>query len=831
MVAGAVLAALVVLVGGLVSAGLVNSVGVSSGPSTPAPTLSAGAGTHVPATFLAQFNGWPVIAQVVAKQMGHLTPVERAALFADMNSISPVALQIVLAGAMPEPMWWTPSQSEAWSHQLQGLSPSFPWLALGGAVLTGCVIGGVLGVFGGPVGAGVGCLVGATAGFIGFFYGLSFAQGDASPTAAYWLGTMAQIASNQFNTTTASEQMILSALNSTVYALESEADSVAVNQIGNASFNVLLDLNQSFIPSQFSSLMASLDAQLSATFNYLHRFFTQNFCSGGIYSNTATTLEATNEGNGGSSTGACNDGLHMMAYNATFANVQTNTTGTDYLWLPKGGTIEVFGSSSSCIISEPLNGRFVNVTLSDASSIETYNATTTGIYGVGAGGSCLWATATGVNIPPNALGSYNAWYTTFIECGLRSGSVAKPCANPTQAGGQPSGSVLIVPSAAQVGVNDLGFTGANPSTLYPWYGTAGGGPWAYVGHQLAVLLQAAAKSASVYWGFLRSLGYTSASQIPSSCIIPFPAQALPASITSNTQNLNVTALEEIYVAWLNGLATFFDTPPSASNFCAGYGQGWGGLGGVGIGHPYVNTSGYIFLPTTTAVPFPQETFTTDGTNVGKTSTWGVNGSRNALLPAQFRTNASVSAPCWNQIPSAPAVLNSPFSKAYCQNAAKNATQFVLWPTTRSVLVPVGQVWEIPVTDPLTGFVVYNPLYLTLHGNASVNTSGNVPNGQPAGAALVITSCSVNGTAVAMCPIQLSTIQGYTGNTSGPSPIPFGVSACGQTTAIWVQVVEAYTSVTGGSALGCLVAEILAFITIVIVIAIVAAVVVRVGRRD
>jgi hypothetical protein len=186
----------------------------------------------------------------------------------------------------------------------------------------------------------------------------------------------------------------------------------------------------------------------------------------------------------------------------------------------------------------------------------------------------------------------------------------------------------------------------------------------------------------------------------------------------------------------------------------------------------------------------------------------------------------------------------------------NATLFLV-PLLHSVNIPVGSTWPVPQSNPIWAFYAVKNAsqsngnatgagggwslvqLLQLAGNGTTNGTGSKFSGAP-GDSIFVASCYVNGTNEPdACPVIVTnftiyTVQqtcGLSCNVVNPGGGGGLGGACGQTVAIWAQIVGFWAGLTGTSGLGCLIAEGLALITLLVVIVVVAAVIVWAVRRE
>jgi hypothetical protein len=373
--------------------------------------------------------------------------------------------------------------------------------------------------------------------------------------------------------------------------------------------------------------------------------------------------------------------------------------------------------------------------------------------------------------------------------------------------------------------------GFAPASVDEWsgLGDASQHDWLHgLSAQVGQVILNASSSGQTYWTFIRSLGYTSLSQIPPDCVIPAPYQAPPSQMELG--NLNVTV--GLYQAWLRSMGTFYGQN-GAFHVCV---TGkiinpWNWTLNLTGWNPYVHAYGGIYLANATGGIWatgqanPHEVF-------GNTSTWSV-----------------------------PAVLPSP--------KGKNATLLIV-PTLRSVVIPVGSTWAIPKDNPI--WVLYaeknnsvsngNATAVTNAGNWSISQlvalTGNGTTdyanstfGTGRGDALYLTWCDVNGTVRTqvvnghdeqVCPVTLTNFSIYIVNITCGGACSVvnpstgggggGLGACGS--GIWLlgPLASEVANIVGFGALGCLVGWAVVAVVVVVLIAGVAWIAAAVlGRRN
>lgn len=742
------------------------------------------------------------------------------------------------------------------------------WFDIGGATVDGCIIGSIVPA----IGTAVGCIAGLAVGAGLVLWGLTFGQAAGYNDIRQWMASELQTLYNAIVLIDADYQTVLSLLNSTVYALDTEADAAALLQLDNATFNPSLDLTQSFVWNQLSSLQNSFLVETG----YVWKLFVQwegayfqtgqIFACGGANNPDDYLFETTATGSV-----ALGCGSHIQTFvggNGTASSLVTvNTiTTSGQFYIPQGASVLLaVEASSACQITVESPNPLLNVGASP-----TYFSTKS--YTNGGSNPLLfsfnWSHESGTFWLNETTGACNL-YTT-------AGMAVDPLISTVPAWN--GGSELVACGTGNTAPQDVACNPLNYSTLSAtgtveplsapfniyWYDpthatyvspilTIGGGAYAYFPVEVAALSYAAVVSAQVYFNFLHHLGYgyPSDTPVPPACVIPYPSQSVPPSWDTALGQMTVGQLTSLYVAWLNGLATFYDAAPNPSNFCSGHSVF--NLGGSPMGDYFVNATGFVYLPFPSL--YPNETFANiSGTYSSGTggavltsaqttslSTWGFNGS----LSAPFWTNGTIAknltASCWTPTiaVSAPQTNTSVCPTALRVAAARNATQLLLWPISGVpyLNITVGTTFEIPADVPVAIYAT-EPSALVADATGNGTLTGRPAHGAAAGYAVFLTSCKVNGTAVKQCNVALSTIQGYIGNltnclTWGPSngckpPAPPVVnSGCyGSTWPFIGPILNTLYAAAGGIPLvGSVAACALAWVAVVIILVFVVGVVV------
>jgi hypothetical protein len=673
-----------------------------------------------------------------------------------------------------------------------------------GGFLAGCAIGAtfgaISGIGGGPIGigagAGFGCIIGGAAVDLGIYLGAGTANSaEAAVELQFQLGLAAQLDTDIVYT----DGLILTAqsvANSTGNAFATMADNAALDQLPNVTFDPLQAINRSGVALQLATLAQDYANALGGGLTALGRSYEGGYgASGGFNTGCSYSLIFTGAENfefgcvSGTPEWYASFGAALRGSGQNGEGVAINKGG--YVWwscATGAGTVYLdtaggtAGSATSSTVIGATNPTFFRAPYSAVWVVRAPAHTT-----------CQFVGASFLMVPPQS-GTPDS-QLVIVGCGVGVATNATPC--------DPTGYVdqaLITTVNGAFGVYDqMGHlqspTYTEPSTAEAWF------------VQMNTMLISAEASARTYWAFLHILGYNSSSQIPSGCLIPMPGQELPAQYDAGLGTLTLNQSLSLYEAWMNGLATFFNTPPSTGNFCSGH-QPFS----VGTTPWNLNTEITGFVLTT---PHANQNF-------GQLPTWAVTNASTS----QYRVGNSTAVGLRSQ-----------------------PTAVVIWPTVKTLNVPIGKVQEVPVDDPLMVFVPGNGTLYELYGNGTAAGASGFSNGTVSstfGAAIYVSTCMLrNASGVyhnapgAYCGLTLSNIANVTFNVScfydpttgacGNAPFPTGNAACGQTLWGWATLVTAVASVTGTSSLGCLVAEGVAAVILLVVIIVVVYVAVAVYR--
>lgn len=709
-----------------------------------------------------------------------------------------------------------------------------------GVVVAGYCVGALVSGIGAPSCLGAVAVVGVMF-LINFLLGQSAASANGQAVtnfAKYLVSNAAQ----RWNQQADSASTDASALNTSQSAFGYAAAAAALLQLPNATFNVPLDLAQSSVAAQLGSELwadgnelAQIEATTMNDFNLIEGSANTvgTYCgstdsSGNLATGAAASLlspaplPSTCPITGSASTFSYGSVYSSLGY-VTVANTTPTACRAVYLLTGEG-----FALSSATLTNFRLNLYAVgggyrqnySVVGTHSATNITFTGGTGGYYVCSANGTAVtfWPT---VSFPLNSA-SQPSGPASLIW-------VANGATNDEY--GQ--GTALLLQGCQTVSATNLwsacidGTYVANSVTLH--------GPRSSQTTLEGSLWNLASYAGSVgqaYWTFLRTLGYTSVSQIPPNCIIPPPSSILPPNFNVQTISaVNASALYQLYLAYLYKLGVVFNSSTSltSANFCGKHATISSNFLVQSFG---VYATGWIFVNGATK--------DSNGTSVSQTFgnkvTWNQSGViflGPSIAPETIVLNTTWIMP--NKNPTV--IMVEPFT-----NGSGRLNTYVNVNGPTNCFKPRA---IIPNGCNTTGyhFTVDNLVV----GNSS-NLNGSVyPTqqvGSPsAGYSVYLTGCWVANTNVSFtnptyvfhgstCTFGLSTFRGDFSNWSGPSTgaIFIGATACGQTLPIWATFVAAVATITGQSALGCLVAEAIAAILLAVLIAIIVAVVSAIVRR-
>lgn len=654
----------------------------------------------------------------------------------------------------------------------------------------GCAVGAAIGFIGaGPIGAGVGCVAaGAITDLVIYFTSTAANSAAAAVELQFQLGLVADF----YNSILYSNGLVTltqSVANSTGNAWDTMADNAALAQLPNASFDPLQAMNLSSVSFQMATLAQDYANAATGAINAVGSAEYAGYAPGGSYASSCFYNLAF-AGQQAFGFGCLASGTQFYAHvEGALEGSATNGTGLQvnqngWAWIScSGGSSPAYfdgagAGAGSYKVSVPMNGSSV-----------LFKAPYTGVWvaRLAGGGTCDLVGQAFIMVPLNS-GSPST-QVVVVGCGYQ--HTASFVCDPTD---QAVASFKTRLNGTMEVEQTRSGSGAQ-SQVYTVHGTTGS--WF---KQVDTLVVNAETNARTYWLFLHILGYTNANQIPSNCVIPMPGQELPPQYNWGLGAISLNQSLSLYAAWMNGLATFFNTQPSSSNFCSGHQR-------FNVGQTTWNVNvvvtGFIYT-----LPVAHQNF-------GTTSTWTV-------------TNASVNG--------------TRVGNTSALGLRTQPTPLVLWPAVKTLYAKIGVVQEVPVDAPLDAFVPANGTFYQLFGNGTNAGSTGFSNGtatSSAGAALFISTCRVltgnltyTNAPGGYCPLVLSSIVNVTFNTSTTTVVSpsFGGSACGESIPIFDTLVTFFTTVFGASTLGCFAAEFSAAVVLIVAVVVVAWVLVAIFRR-
>jgi hypothetical protein len=662
-----------------------------------------------------------------------------------------------------------------------------------GAFIAGCATGAVLLAESDPFTFGTGSLVGCvTLGLIGVSLAVialeSYANSNPAAnnipkTLKGWTQSFNNIETNSVNLDTE-----LSTLNASVYALGAEADAEALYELGYPAFNFAQDLSATNVTQQMASVLGASLASAAFAAIQFNDYINGNYApddTGSVFLGSNTYWKA--------SSGATSISLGDVSGTTTLAGgvgvtqgVQTTSSGTAPYFTATdstkttNGTLApdvsylLVGNGGSCSISAPANYTAQGWTgTKNYFSSQYVNWTTWGIYQLHLTSGSL-CELTGNAILPTSLNSQSvetgAITPEFVFCNIEvvsSGGPPSPCA--AQIIKSTSDTVLPMTANSEF-YNSTGNV-TQPTPLGGYFANE----WAYSDKEFAQLTYVASTTAEVYWSYLNNTAkYTNIDQIPPSCVIPYPAQALGSDWNNVADELTFTQTQSLYYAWMEGEAQFYNsTTFNPSEPCRGYANfdftatSW---------NVWVQATGYVYIPY--SVGYPDEKFLnysnpsypinnqTPSAEKDVFATWGLNGSDWTQLQTPLGVPLNGSTSCW--VPyianGKPPSLNC--TAEYAQSSSLNPLPFTGWPISDTNLyVPVEKTYEIP-NGSVAEIMTLGSTAVLPHVTGNGTAKGYVSQGNTPGYAMYITSCSVNGTSVTVCPFEINTIQGVYSELQG-----------------------------------------------------------------
>ena len=683
----------------------------------------------------------------------------------------------------------------------------YNFYCVGSSLVAGAALGAAIGSLGGPVGTAFGGLAGLIAGGVGAYYGCQEAANsinDLGKQYAVWAASQISAFGNEVNLTTAAYQSLASALNLSTVGWERAADHAALAQLGQPSFNISLDLYDSGIYQNLAPVVSAYQDE--------------------IMSAEVAQMSAMN-----------GVGYTNEYYNSLTPNLQWMTgTGSTVLWEPRAGSASITGLGASITpgngeiyvpgpVSYAPNGVVLQCTIqtySCPSSIDFWNEETH-----------TWSNLTAEACNPNNdfqgyLESCNLGYPassgytyyvkspTSCQCTVivPDGQPAPTAAN---SGWSIMGEISTAPTSGGLAYN---VTDIPPSGSYYLSYTEGSGPATTVtyaqftdpiplgGNTLTQWITSiewqAAQNAEAYWQFLHNAGFTSESSIPPDCIVPAPYIALPSAVSET--DLNASEWYDLYLASLEGMASFYNTSLSGTSFCGTQAVQQWSMGTTVWGNLYLNATGFVYL--------------TNGTKP-----ISVTGS--ALSTEEFENRTT-----W-------AIGNTTYGGMH----VTGPQQLLLMPTLATVSIPVGRLYEVPANDPIQVYAVQSGVQITANGNGTNTTIGPAVSGlrtmtlQP-GDAIYLSSCSTGGQAQANCTATVQTLNVTIANITCTGPCQQNANQGGTFGGLpnpFAWLASLFSGLLGGGPLGQLLGSLVAAFVILVVILVLVYVVYRVstGKRS
>jgi hypothetical protein len=658
--------------------------------------------------------------------------------------------------------------------------------AVGGAII-GAPAGGIGAAPGAAIGAGVGCV----AGMAGFHLGAYF-EGTTAETSAVAAEKQFQLdqAANLNNFGLGLAGMVnltQSQLLTTFNAWAAMADAVAPVQLPNATFNSLIAINSSGVALQQLTLVNSYANLAGAYINSVSSAETAGYGPGGTFAGGDYGLAFGTMVFGGASSyeyyGTAGSDVAVQLYNTNGLDIRSG--GTAEVKCLTGGTpvlttVPATPAGGTTAVSVPANSTSYPLKITPASDemLVLSGAPSGGCYVEGNG--ILGVPVSTTNEPGNNV--------TYVSCQADSSTECDAANFAVRSATFGFGTVPIGGCAFYA----LSHSCAGPTYPSPAINT-------FSGNENSLLL-AAETNAKAYWLYLHLLGYNSSSEVPSNCIIPQPSQVLPPSYSESIGDLTLNQTLSLYAAWMNALATFFNTPYNATNFCHGHPAF--NLGYDGLWNLNTEVKGFVYT-----LPVASQVF-------GTLSTWTVN---NASTGPNRTANGTA------------------------RGLRTDPTPLLLYPTTTTLVAPIGRVQYVPVNDPVLAFVPANGTLYSLAGNGTTTNRYGFSNGTASGvtgAAFYVATCSVLDPStgayvpqIGYCSLALSSIANVSFPFVSPPVPPIPTSGCaGASTFLLGPFVSFWASITGSSSLGCGVAEFAAIVTVIVILVVIVYVIAAVWRE-
>lgn len=426
----------------------------------------------------------------------------------------------------------------------------------------------------------------------------------------------------------------LRAMNLSYVELQYQAAAAALSQLGNASFNIPLDLVTSNIPQQLASLATAEEitegAWATSTFYWEQSFAAQ-----------------TNGFQGGGS--ACS--FYLTGASTSYLNLSPNPSGGEFPPLTGDGSVAA-GSDPACFTistgGTPAHWSYAFQPLTEvALPAEVYVGGSSQIaYKLNSVTSATFEFAP-VAGPPDfnitlstqvarniTLPSGGYTISTSSGVGILGISVTTPLTVGASTAEQmgiwaqetrypnSGGPTLVgfLPPTVSAGC------GSSSCPSFQLFGLGGGATDLFP--SIWNLESQAGAIGQLYWSFLRGLGYRTPASVPANCIIPNPADAFLAYGIPVAQmaTMNFTSLEAVYYSYLSTLGYTFGASSalSAVTFCGKHVviQQAGQFPWL---NSYVNATGDIYIPNGTSSVGGIQHF-------GVPSSWNVTRAQILILP-------------------------------------------------------------------------------------------------------------------------------------------------------------------------------------------------------
>lgn len=593
-----------------------------------------------------------------------------------------------------------------------GLTPdSLNLYCFGSSIVAGAAVGGI-------AGAGVGAIIGGVAGATVGYFGCQNSQAGGNVGQAYaaWATAIVAELGNEANLTATSYSNLISALNFSLVGWDRAADNAALLQLNKTSFSIPVDLAQSTVAQQLDQVLSTYDQETQReTMSVVTWSDAEGGATGDAYFSVIPEI-----GIAGSAQAPSPGTPSSAGFGA-----DSGATVNAVVYIPNGATLFA-GGNTSATLTNVATGQVLTLAFGSACGQASLTfGGPTGAY-FDTSGSDIEISNGGL-VPTASSGSgasITSADASFINVGGCSGALTN---TGTFSLGHKSGTNYVqdTPGVAVTG-------GAVGGNLAKWLGS---------------LEYQAAINAETYWSFLRSLGFTSISQIPPSCIVPAPYMTFPSAL--NQTNLTISQATSLYLAALQAMGNFYNVTLNATSFCGVTAHKQFSIGSSIWGNLFVNATGFVYLNNgTSAIDIRGHALATE--KYGNRSTWAVGNDTSACGGA-------------------------------LRSRCTGPQQLLLMPTIRTATVPVGHNWAVPSQNPIEVYVVQSGQMLRLTGNGSnpggtiLSVAGSLTTdaAPPPGDAVYLTSCIVNGQATGNCTVTVQTV-----NTTVTSiTCPGGGSSC------------------------------------------------------